>query len=237
MSRGGQPGEHHRTLGRRDVVLGPVPGDRRGCRVEERPAGRRDPVPGLADAARVEQRAPLVEGDPVAVGGLAADHARVHRPERRRQVGVAEQAPGGREGGEVLGGAAFVEQVLPGGVARAAVDERERVLDEAFRERPQPVARRVGDPVAGPLDGRPRVAVEQLRTQLPDGHLVVIAQDTGRADAREPLHDRIGLGAVADDVTEDADAIDRADRREHRVERHEIGVDVREDGQAHRRTA
>ena len=99
------------------------------------------------------------------------------------------------------------------------------------------VLRRVGDPVAGPLDGGPGIGVEQLDPVATDGHLVVVAGDADRPDASEALDDRVRLRAVADDVAEDADAVDRPDGGEDRIEGDEIGVDVREDRQAHRGSA
>jgi hypothetical protein len=61
----------------------------------------------------------------------------------------------------------------------------------------------------------------------------VIAADADRAEGAEALDDCIGLRAVADYVTEVPDGVDRAKRRDDRIERDEIGVDVREDGDAH----
>ena len=79
--------------------------------------------------------------------------------------------------------------------------------------------------------------LKQLRTESAHRDLIVIAEDAGRPHTVEAFHDAVRFGAVADDVAEDADAVDRSDRREHRIEGDEIGVDVRKDRQAHRRKA
>ena len=52
--------------------------------------------------------------------------------------------------------------------------------------------------------------------------------------AGEPGDDAVGLRAVADDVAEVPDGVDRADACEDRVEGDEVGMDVRQDGDAHR---
>ena len=49
----------------------------------------------------------------------------------------------------------------------------------------------------------------------------------------QPGDDLVGLRPVADDVTQLPDLVDGRDRREHRIERREVGVDVRQDGDAH----
>ena len=85
----------HRRLDRRDVEGGPPPGRGPGVGVEQHPAGGRDPVPRLADAAGVEQHAPAVEAEPGA--GRPGSSSRAARPPRcRRPAGGCGRA--GRTG-------------------------------------------------------------------------------------------------------------------------------------------
>ncbi len=65
----------------------------------------------------------------------------------------------------------------------------------------------------------------------------MIAPDADGADRRETFDDCVGLRAVADDVAQVPDGIDRAEVGEDRVERDDVAVDVREDGDPHRRSA
>jgi len=71
------------------------------------------------------------------------------------------------------------------------------------------------------------------------GHdqVVVSRQADGRALV-DDLHAPHGVGAVADDVAEAPDLVhlDGVDRLEHRLERLDVPVHVRDDGHLHRRT-
>jgi hypothetical protein len=62
----------------------------------------------------------------------------------------------------------------------------------------------------------------------------VVPADADRTDPGEPLDDAIGLGAVADDIAAVPHRIDRSEVGEDRVERDEIAMDVRQDGDPHR---
>ena len=55
--------------------------------------------------------------------------------------------------------------------------------------------------------------------------------------ADQALDDGVGLRAVADDVAEVPDGVDRAGLGEDRVEGQEVAVDVREDRDPHRRAS
>ena len=61
----------------------------------------------------------------------------------------------------------------------------------------------------------------------------MVAADADRAELGQPGDDAVRLRAVADDVTEVPDRVDRADRGEHRIEGDEVAVDVRQDRDAH----
>ena len=73
-----------------------------------------------------------------------------------------------------------------------------------------------------------------LDVEPADGRRVVVAPDAARADLAQPGHHRVGLGPVAHDVAQLPDLVHRGDHRQHRVEGRDVGMDVREDGDAHR---
>ena len=89
---------------------------------------------------------------------------------------------------------------------------------------------------AGPLHRRPRVRVEPVDLVAAGGRRVVVAADADRADLGQPGDDPVRIRPVADDVAEVPDRVDAAERREHRIERDEVGMDVRQDGDAHRQS-
>ena len=107
----------------------------------------------------------------------------------------------------------------------------------ALGEGGQPVTGRVRDPAARPLHRRPRLRIEVVDLAAAGSGRVVVAPDADRADRREAFDDGVGLRAVADDIAEVPDGVDRAEVGEDRVERDDVAVDVREDGDPHRRSA
>ena len=153
--RSGRPTAGHRRLDRRDVVGGPPPGRGLPASVSSsiQPAVG-IAVPRLADAARVEQHAPAVERrarDPAP--GLIDLEPPVVLDVGDREVGVAVQAVArGRAAAMARAGDRRRGDVLPGRVARAAVDQQERPRARASRagRRARP---RVSSPIAaaGPL--------------------------------------------------------------------------------------
>ena len=117
------------------------------------------------------------------------------------------------------------------------MDQRDVPFHPPLGERGQPIAGRVRDPPSRPIHRRPSLRVEVLDLATTCRGRVVIAADPDGSDRRQALDDRVGLGAVADHVAEVPDGVDRAEVGEDRVERDEIAVDVREDGDPHRRSA
>ena len=81
------------------------------------------------------------------------------------EVGVAVQARAGAEGRHRRAGDRRRGDVLPGRVARAAVDQQEPLALEGLGLRGEPGARLVGDGVAGPLRRPPGVDVELTRSR------------------------------------------------------------------------
>ena len=62
---------------------------------------------------------------------------------------------------------------------------------------------------------------------------IVVAPDAHRAGGPHALDDRVRLGAVADDVAQVPDRVDRAQRSHDGVEGGQVRVDVRQHGNAH----
>ena len=122
-------------------------------------------------------------------------------------------------------------------IARAAVDQADPVDRVALRQGRQPGARGRVDRVARPFGGCAGLRVEPLDLAAAQGRGVVIAADADRPDLDEASDHAVRIGAVADDVAELPDGVDRAGVGEDRIERHEVAVDVREDRDAHRRRA
>ena len=63
----------------------------------------------------------------------------------------------------------------------------------------------------------------------------MVAADADRPDPGEPGDDAVRVRPIADDVPELPYGIDRTGIRQDRIERHEVAVDVRQDGDPHRR--
>ena len=95
---------------------------------------------------------------------------------------------------------------------------------------------RVSSPMASRVHSAaaPGVDVERLDLAAAERRRVVVAADADRAELAEPGDDLVGVGPVAHDVAQVPDLVDRRDRREDRVERREVRVDVGQDRDPHR---
>ena len=134
-------------------------------------------------------------------------------------VRVPDQAVGRLEGGQVDARGRDREEVLPEGVAGAAVDEREVALDARLRQLApaSPGSRRFivsavhstaarARSLKVPVGMRPSAAASWLPCTATAS---VVAQ---------PLDDRVGMRAVADDVAQDPELVEGADGFERRFE-------------------
>ena len=99
----------------------------------------------------------------------------------------------------------------------------------------KPRARLVGDGRAGPLHRPAGVDVERRRCRSWSiAAASWLPRTPSGADLAQPGDDRVRLRPVAHDVAQLPDLVDRRDRRQHRVEGRYVGMDVRQDGDAHR---
>ena len=125
--------------------------------------------------------------------------------------------------------------VLPGRVARAAVDEQEVLALERARAGPRATSRVSSAIVACVHSIARRASTLNASMSSPPTAAASWLPRTPRAPiSRRRADDRVRLGPVAHDVAQLPDLVDRRDRRQHRVEGREVGMDVREDGDAHR---
>ena len=95
----------------------------------------------------------------------------------------------------------------------------------------------VVEALARPLRGRPRVRVEPLQVDEPGDRVLVIARDHRLRPLRHGLDARDGVGAVAHQIAQTQERV-RPRRRvgEHRLERFEVGVDIRKHRVPHGQT-
>ena len=191
-------------------------------------------VARLADTARIDQAASGVQRQRRAVGRTHRLDEAVLVPEDRREMRVAVEPVGRLQQLEVAPGDWCRGDVLPGRVARAAMDEAEARLGPPFGQCGEPRARGRADGGSGPLHRPAGVVVERVDLEATDGRGVVIAADADRPELAQPTDDPIGVRAVADDVAEMPDRIHRADGVKHGIERDEVGVDVGQESDPHR---
>ncbi len=132
--------------------------------------------------------------------------------------------------------AVVAEHVLPDRVARRAVVQRDAVGGSRRLERVEKCLRLGREDVARPARRDGGLAAELLEVdRSPDGEIVV----AGEADVG-PLRDQCAAlvrpRPVADEVAEAPELVRRLrlDRREDRLERVQVRVDVRDDCDAHR---
>ena len=204
--------------------------------VEQQPRRARVAVARLADRSRVQQALPALQL--VLRAGRRETAAQLTDVEmhRERDVAVPDQRQIRAlpvEAGERDLGA---QHVLPDRVPDRAVVELDPGALAERREAAQPVTLAVGE--LGPrVHGRlRRVRGEGVDAQVPADDEIVVADEADRG----PLaHGRDALGrprAVPGHVAEAPDLVDalRVDVGEHRFERGEVAVDVRDDGDANR---
>jgi thiamine-monophosphate kinase len=200
-------------------------------------------VPGLADAAGVEDDAPVaVEGDGLAIAEAVEDAAfgrlRVFGHEHG-DVCVADEPEGGLLKGEVAEGRFGVVEVFPDRPAERAVYEGEVIGGLDLGERVEEGALVRSQAGLGPAGGGGGVRVEVFGADGAGGGALMIAGDHGRTEAFEARDALAGLRAVADGVAERPDGVDGAGAlgvSEDGLEGGEVGVDVGDDESAHGRS-
>ena len=176
----------------------------------------------------------------VPAGSEAAGQIAVRLHDLQRDVAVPDEHERRARELERGQGGLVAEDVLPDRVARRAVVQRDAVRGSlrlrAGREAPSTAASSTSRVQSGRDRG---VAVELLEVDRPAHREVVVA---GEADVG-PLRDRgaalVRPRPVADEVAETPELVRRlrVDRRQDRVQRVQVRVDVGDDRDAHGRTA
>ena len=142
---------------------------------------------------------------------------------RAASARMLEARPGDRRG----------QDVLPGRVARAAVDEDDPRLGRGCPAGPPASSPVPARSVPGPLDRGPRVVVEPVDVERAGRRPIVVAGDAAAPISGEAGDDAVRVRPVADDVAEVPDGVDVAGVGEDGIEGDEVGVDVRQHGDAH----
>jgi hypothetical protein len=213
-------------------VVGRLP----GVGVELEPGGAGVAVAGLADAAGVEEPAALGDVELVPLGGLAAGGiGLVAVREVQGDVGVPDQAHPLSLLVHAFERLVEREHVLPDRVAGGGVVEADLAVGHLGLEALQELDRRLVAVLARPLDSRRRGARENLGVDL-SGHREVVVADEGEIAALGcELRAVVGLGPVADDVSQAPALVQTGlvDRPEDGLERRQVRVDVGQDRDAH----
>ena len=210
-----QTGVAHLPLDRRDVVGHAAPGDPVGLRLPDEVRRVRVAVPRLPDAPGVHERSPARQLQR-RIGPPADDREAVLvLDEGDGHVGVPmepDMRPLG-EHPEVRECDVPRRHVLPEGIAVAAMHQVAGPLGRPDPGAPTSHSTVVGAMApSGPLHGAASLGVEPVDLGAATGRGVVVSADARRADLAQPLHHRVRLRAVADDVAELPDRVDRAQR-------------------------
>ena len=171
-----------------DVVVDAPPRGGPGAQVEQHPGRARIAVARLADAARVEQPRALADVERLTVAtGLAGRRLALEAVERQRDVAVPDQADPPGQAIEAQLGEQRADDVLPDGVARAPVVERDLAVVLELGPKRRQVVEVLGlDHVLRPVRGERRAAREVLERELAGDRHVVVAGDADRDAARGP---------------------------------------------------
>src|SRR5467141_3403171 len=219
------------------VVLDPVELDRPGLIVPDAVAGARVVVPRLATAPDRDQVATRAV-DPDPLGPHVPDG--VAELERALQVRVADERqlgelPGARQ--QILGllqGEDVLERLR---LARRSVAVRHVTLRALVGKCPQPLHVFWGEVERRPVEHLARRSVIVAVVHPAGDGRVVVAQDGEIAAGADQIASGVRIRAVTDRISETNEAVDllpfrRFDARRQRLQ---VGVDVRQDGGAHRR--
>jgi hypothetical protein len=147
---------------------------------------------------------------------------------------VPHQAERRVEGLEVEIGRALIEDVFPDRLARAAVRQRVIPHGDTGGKRPQESLVVRGEHLTGPEGDIARVAGEPAERHAAQRRLVVVSHQAEQVgQGANPLDALVGVGAVADQVAEAPDRVDRAGIGHHGVERRGVGMDIGNDEHPH----
>jgi hypothetical protein len=133
-------------------------------------------------------------------------------------------------------GRELVEDITPAlGTVERGVDDGKAGDEPDVFEIAQPLAIFGTELAAGPVDGFGRVGVETLQVFVGRAVFVVVTLDAGHAHAAHDIEAFLGVGVVADDVTEATivGALLLFCVVQNDVERLEVGVNVCDDRVSH----
>jgi STE24 endopeptidase len=206
--------------------------------VKQQIGGARVAVARLSDRARVDEpTSGRVEIELGRSGSEAAVQLCVVERKRERDVAVADEDERlvGRE--DRCGRNLCGHHVLPHGVAWTRVVEPDVAAARRRLERLEEVAVRVLEHGGRPARTRGRVGLKLGKVELPEGCEVVVPDE---AEVGPLAHERatsVRLRPVAYEVPEAPDDFRglAVDRLQHRFERMQVPVNVRDDADAHRR--
>src|SRR6266850_6982467 len=209
------------------LIRGTIEGGGPGDRVEHCVRGPRIAVARLADAPRVDQalRSKRVRGP-----GLRTQLAQALALslEERWDVRVPVAGEGRLGASERRRGRRHARDVLPHRIAQAPVTQREALDRLDRRQTAEEIAFRGGQPLRVQLRRDRRAVVEKLEPLAGRDGAVVIALQQERAATLEEREDVGRIRAVADGVARRPQRFDALlpQRREHGLERLQVGVHV-----------
>ena len=117
------------------------------------------------------------------------------------------------------------------GPARAAVDETVGAHPAEAGQAREEAAAWGGQYLDRPVERGGGVGVEPVQDLRRQRRLVVVAAHRPRARLPQAIDHRVGIGAVADDVTHDQDLVHRRQHLQDGLQRLQVAVDVAEEGE------
>ena len=179
----------------------------------------------------------IVEAELRPPGGDSAVEGGAAEPERQRDVTVPDEHEPLCRVRERRERDLRRQDVLPDGIARAAVEEAELPVGGMGFERLEERARAVFQVLLRPAGACGRVGRELLDVEPAEHREIVVSDQRERRVLGHERAARIRVGPVTYEVAEAPDLVDRVllDRSEDRLERMHVPVNVRDDRDAHRK--
>jgi len=226
----------HALLHVLDIIIDPVPSPGVVGQVDDGIRGARVTIARLPHRARVENgaRGQGHLGDAIGHDELG-DIPVVRQVIHHRQVGVPHKAVGSGEVLEADGGGAGVEQVFPDGLIRAAMYDGDIVHIQPLGEIPQVLLVGIRELFLRPKHRLASVGIEGSHLDHAHRGGIVVALDALQVgELGDTLDAFVGVGAIAHQVAQAPDGVERVGRGQDGFEGGQIGVYVGEDECAHK---